>query len=457
MTATSINRPTGGVKLTDEQTHAVDLARKGDDVNIQAYAGTGKTATLVAIATALPGTVSYIAFNKAISHEASRKFPNKVDCRTAHSNAFRGMMAKGFDFERLSQIFSARHHLKNGSPVDKAIVDATLRAFFYSADPELTPDHLPSRGTADHLNAAKELWDEMSRPGSKIPLGHDAYFKLWALSEPKIRAGTILLDESQDSNPALLGVLRRQKAQIILAGDRHQQIYAWRGAEDASAYFPDFQRARLTKSFRFGEAIADQADRVLEALGEETPLRGNPDVISHVMDAGSADAVLCRTNSGVIAEVAALGGAHVLGGKQELARLVQDVQRVQSGQGGVTADLLGFRDWREVQDFAMTDEGAHLRGLCGMVSKHGVNGLYDALHLISERPRDDLPTVSTAHKAKGQEWPAVRIGQDFMPRTEDDGEPPELSDEERRLFYVGITRARKTLVIDPQILELFQS
>ncbi|MDH2406059.1 UvrD-helicase domain-containing protein [Bradyrhizobium sp. SSUT18] len=66
-----------------------------------------------------------------------------------------------------------------------------------------------------------------------MPLGHDGYLKLWALSSHAIAADFILLDEAQDTNPVVLDVLRKQPAQMIYVGDKYQQIYEWRGAVNA--------------------------------------------------------------------------------------------------------------------------------------------------------------------------------------------------------------------------------
>jgi ATP-dependent exoDNAse (exonuclease V) beta subunit len=53
--------------------------------------------------------------------------------------------------------------------------------------------------------------------------------------------------------------------------------------------------------------------------------------------------------------------------------------------------------------------------------------------------------VSTAHRAKGREWDTVQIGNDFPrpgeinPKT---GEERGVTDEEARLIYVAVTRAK---------------
>ena len=49
-------------ELTDEQKQCVETARCGKDLKIKAFAGSGKTSTLVAIAKELSGKGLYLAY-----------------------------------------------------------------------------------------------------------------------------------------------------------------------------------------------------------------------------------------------------------------------------------------------------------------------------------------------------------------------------------------------------------
>ena len=71
---------------------------------------------------------------------------------------------------------------------------------------------------------------------------------------------------------------------------------------------------------------------------------------------------------------------------------------------------------------------------------------------LAERGDDqDVVTLSTLHAAKGLEWPHVvlaGVNEGLLPfRSGDEDMTAERLEEERRLMYVGITRARSTLVI----------
>ena len=71
---------------------------------------------------------------------------------------------------------------------------------------------------------------------------------------------------------------------------------------------------------------------------------------------------------------------------------------------------------------------------------------------IAERGDDtDVVTLSTLHAAKGLEWPHVLlagVNEGSLPfASEADPVTPQRLEEERRLMYVGVTRARQTLAV----------
>jgi len=150
----------------------------------------------------------------------------------------------------------------------------------------------------DTLEQANQLWNRMMSPTNAMPLGHDGYLKVWSLARPRIAADFILLDEAQDTSAVVLNVFRSQDAQVVYVGDRHQQIYEWRGAINAMAEISGCEEASLTQLVLFGTKIAAAASSVLATLGETKPLRGTPAAQSTIVPTGVGNAVRQSGRSG---------------------------------------------------------------------------------------------------------------------------------------------------------------
>ena len=120
------------------------------------------------------------------------------------------------------------------------------------------------------------------------------------------------------------------------------------------------------------------------------------------------------------------------------------------------ANVLEFADWIARRcGGAAAGDGSGAVGEAATVLQ--VAQTISILHSIAERGDDaDVVTLSTLHAAKGLEWPHVMlagVNEGLLPfRAGDeagDGEPvaPQRVEEERRLMYVGVTRARHTLMV----------
>jgi hypothetical protein len=473
------------VVLTDEQANAVDQFAQSSSLKISAFAGTGKTSTLSAIAHSTQRSGLYLAFNKSIAAEARSKFPLTVDCRTTHSIAFRAAPAayKG-NTAKLTTSLHGNHVVQHlelqeisvGSTTLKPrslgfVTAKTIQRFCQSGDDELLAHHVPVTGKISQLHPdlqlefrnylcklSAHLWNRMVDPGSDLPLGHDGYLKLWSLSKPRLNYDFLLLDEAQDTNEAVLSVLRNQDSHLTLVGDRHQQIYEWRGAINAMASVDTDADSALTQSFRFGEQVASAATSILKLLGEERPLIGNPDRRTSICSAGEAGTVLCRTNAGVVSVVfESLNNGrrpHVVGGTAELLRMLEDVSRLKRKVPAESPEFFGFADWAEVESFSETEEGESLRSFVKIVSTRGEAALTERLRSVEREERFANLIVSTAHKAKGREWDSVKLFSDFEPRQTKDFPPKSVMNrEEARLLYVAATRARHLLVVPSRLAD----
>lgn len=456
------------MKPTQEQ--AQIIAWKGKQLVVTAFAGTGKTSTLEAYALANPQErMLYLAYNRAIREESERRFPFNVECRTFHQLAwpsfgrhFQARLATSLRVTDIARLLNTRHWLLARTAL------STLNTFLYSADGEISPLHLPDerdRGGLDAgkiFGAAQVVWHEMTRMDSLFPVTHDTYLKLYQLSAPDLGSkwDVILFDEAQDANPVTRQFVLSQPCRVILVGDRYQQIYRFRGAENAlvSPQLETADRLWLTNSFRFGPAVAGVANALLAEAGESRQVcgLGGEDLIARELPAYVAHyCVISRTVAGVIGaaltaslaekKVYWVGGmeGYRIGELEDLYWLSVDMpDRIQSPQ--LTRDYHDFEEYRSIakatkdpemgQGVRLLDMYFPLPMLLAVLKKQAVT-----------RETDADVTVVTAHRSKGLEWDAVRINDDFVDITDPLLNRREKEDE-LNLLYVSVTRARKVLV-----------
>ncbi len=274
------------------------------------------------------------------------------------------------------------------------------------------------------------------------------------------------MDEAQDMNPVLLGVLHTVECPVVYVGDPFQQIYEWRGAVNAMEAVASSRRVLLAQSFRFGPEIASAATKVLRTLGATEPLRGSSTVQSDLARV-RPDAILSRSNAGVIGNLlyCLKQGVRcaVVSGTRTLQRLLEDVLHVQQGRQAQTPELLGFQDWKDVMSFSRDPEGEHLRGLVNQVQEHGAEQMLTAITRCEQTEATAQVVCSTAHRAKGREWRHVHLDKDFEQgfvraargAGRSKAEVQADTDAEARLLYVGMTRASSGLSLPREIKKRF--
>lgn len=464
-------------KPTDEQSAVIDAFTTGSTLVVEAGAGCGKSTTLkMAANTRRSAKGIYIAYNRALADEAKRSFPSSVWCKTAHGLAF-GPVGKRYAHRLNGPRLPAREVakiLRINDPVKisdtmpmiapqqmaRLVMDAVAR-FCNSADARPEPWHVkPLNGIgAPEMRVLRDVvaplartaWADLTSIDGSLRFTHDCYLKIFQLSEPKLQCDFLLLDEAQDASPVMAAIFDRQThVQRIMVGDASQAIYQWRGAVDAMAKFQADARLTLTQSFRFGPAVADEANKWLETLDAPIRLCGFDPIESQLKPLAAPDAVLCRTNGEAVAQLlaAAENGrrAALVGGGNDIRKLAEAAITLKEGRGTDHPELFMFRTWGEVQDYTEHDSaGSDLRVFVRLIDSHGPETVIATVDRLVSEDRADV-TVSTAHKAKGREWLKVRIADDFRePKATEDNPEPEIPREDAMLAYVAVTRAQRVL------------
>jgi hypothetical protein len=483
----------GTVTPTAEQAECVALFATGEDLVIQAGAGTGKTSTLLLLAdqAATEGRKGqYTAYNKAIVEDVAKKIGGNVSANTMHSLAYRAI---GHQFrarlnaprQRASETAAIlglgslnvtvregeRNVTKNlAAGFLSGLVLGAVKSFCSSAERELTvamfryvdgldmPDDAGNRTFRNNdwlagqlLPFAQRAWADLTSTEGRLRMSHDIYLKMWQLGNPTINADFILLDEAQDADPVQVSIIEQQRkfgTQIVVVGDSQQVLYEWRGAVNALAQFEEMgaKVAYLSQSFRFGNAIAEVANDLLARLYADLRLRGYGPVASVVGPIAEPTAVLCRTNAGAVRTVlSALEDGtrtHLVGGGAQVVAFCEAALDLQAGRRTSFPELACFDSWAEVELYVTNDEqGADLKLMVKLINDFGAATIIDAL---ANQPREedaDL-VVSTAHKSKGRQWSRVQIANDFVPPKDPESEMPAS---ELRLLYVATTRAQHEL------------
>ncbi|HBZ9864419.1 TPA: UvrD-helicase domain-containing protein [Salmonella enterica subsp. houtenae] len=466
------------MSYSDTPEQAAVIAWKGERLVVSAFAGTGKTSTLRRYAEENPTErMLYVAYNRAIRDEAEQKFPFNVTCKTSHQLAW-PTVGKHYSHRLVNtlRLTDVARALNSRNWLQSRLVLDVLNRFMCSSSPQISAEHAPDAEDCKRLEpgqillSARKVWDMMSARQGDFPVTHDTYLKLYQLSKPNLssRYTTLLFDEAQDANPVTSAIVLNQTCRVVLVGDTHQQIYRFRGADNAmqSPQLEEADRLWLTHSFRFGPEVAQVANRLLALKGETRQItgKGGPNrVLQTVPRTFGHHAALHRSVCGVIRTALhwSLAGKKVfwVGGMEsykieDLLDLywfsIDMAERMQHDR--LTRE---YRDYNEYLQIAEDTGDVEMKQAIFILEQFFP--LPDRLNTLREQrvgvESDADITVCTAHRSKGLEWDRVSLHGDFA-----DILDPEMSeskrDDEINLLYVAATRARHTLITDPIMSEL---
>ena len=310
------------------------------------------------------------------------------------------------------------------------------------------------------------------------------------------------IDEYQDISPLQQRVINAwlgSRQEICVVGDPAQTIYSFAGATPVflntfTQRFPDAEVIRLTSGYRSTPEITLMANTVLRsaAMGQELVAQN---------DHGAKPTVAAyKDESAEIAGVVKDIGTFLSEGApaQEVAILARTNNQLNVIEKAIAAAGLPYQVRNNERFFDRTDVREFLKGVrtASVIPTEGVywldelrtlaqpfltgaaiDGIAGLLHLARELDADDsfapktlraylrevedrvqqnnpptMPvlTLATLHAAKGLEWERVfliGVSESILPFDSGNTGPENQNaiDEERRLFYVGITRAKKDL------------
>ncbi|XP_026723828.1 F-box DNA helicase 1 [Athene cunicularia] len=499
------------VKLTHEQQRILNhKIERGQIVKIIAFAGTGKTTTLIKYAEKFADlNFLYVTFNKAVADRGKTVFPRNVTCRTFHSLAY-GSVGKHYyekgklKFLKMSA-YSISFLIQNRKGQSLFIrgktVLQTLETFFASSDEEICEEHTPVWFKDTHgarklvsdiekeinVKEAREIWHNMKKLDGdvekKYKMTYDGYLKLWQLSKPQLSGyDAIFVDEAQDCTQAIMDIVLSQTCGVILVGDPHQKIYSFRGAINTLYTMPHTHVYYLTQSFRFGPEIAYVGATILDVckgIRNKTLVGGNQKGDVRGSMEGKIT-ILSRSNFNVFEDAVRLTGRerpikiHMIGG---LCRFgldrIHDIWKLsQPADERKKANLVikdsFIKKWEETEgfigfkDYAERVEDKDLEVKIALVEKYRERipelvQKIESSHVQQQAMADYI--IGTVHQAKGLEFDTVMIADDFVKVPCRSGDHQRITnfsiamypEDEWNLLYVAVTRAKKCLLMSKSL------
>ena len=487
------------MKFSDYQNNIFNEIENGSgSIMVDAVAGSGKTTTILHGLNKIPSSsdVIFMAFNKAIASELSRKVPQNVLACTYHSAGFRawnshtGRSRVKVDSRKVSNIIKKLAESKDitvserysyGAFVQKLVSHAKGAAVGIDDN----KDHIGVwRGLVSHFGLmladdlsvergiaiARKVFTRSRRQKLIVDFDDMIYLPLYHKARFQ-KYDYIFVDEFQDTNAAQSAIISRMmkgKTRVIFVGDPRQAIYGFRGADaDAAEKLAekfDCKRLPLSVSYRCGKAIVKEAQRYVPEI---EPFPGSID--GQVLDRPDfknkdfkyGDAILCRNNAPLVKKAYALisqGVSVDFLGRDLGAGLKMLIKNLRKGN-----DIDKLEDslisWREKEVARhIKQENEHLiqsvddKFECINVfisnlsmSDYTVDALVRNIDNLFSNNGNAKVTLATVHASKGREWDRVFILDRFLMPSRWAKKEWQMA-QEVNLQYVATTRAKKTLI-----------
>src|SRR5438309_106117 len=218
-----------------------------------------------------------------------------------------------------------------------------------------------------------------------------------------------------------------------------------------------YERREVKDALAYLRAVINPTDEVSLKRIVNVPKRGVGDTSLGRIDAWAASHGATFDEALDHAEQAGVHG-RALTGIRELVDLLENLRAVDDGPRVVLEAILDRTGYAaELEAMRSLEAQGRLENLAELVGVAGehetIETFLEAVSLVADQDEltddDSSVVLMTLHTAKGLEFPTVFIiGMEdgVFPHLRSLGEPDEL-EEERRLCYVGITRARRRLAL----------
>ena len=485
------------IKPTQEQDRIFKFTvKRPENILIKAYAGAGKTTTIVEAVKLLPVEKStmFLAFNKHIQEELKTKLPEHVRCYTTYGlgvSAIKRKYGDRIQFDEFkadkiilkkSKSWGLQEEMRSEEEVSIYLNNmkklCNLCRLTLTTKPEFVgyvADRydIPLHKTQDIKRALKVL-DFMTTDRKTYDFTDMIFLPAIDNSIWFFPQDYVFVDEVQDLNRCQIRiiekVLKKDKTtkkilgRLIAVGDFHQGIYGFNAADEKSFQwfekFPNTKVLPLSVSFRCSKAVIAKAQEVvpdIKALPDapEGSVRDG-DVLT---EARSGDFVLCRKTMPLVQlffEFLTQRKKAIIKGSDIGVHLIELIGKINNIEKLVTfweTELSDFKKDLKRQGILNPTDHSGYSALEDKVTTllflaKISDSILDLKYKIKSIFTDEIQGIvlSTVHKIKGLEADRVFIVRpDILPMQT---AKAWQHIQEKNLEYVAYTRAKVDLIFD---------
>jgi len=454
-----------------------------NDLLIQAVAGSGKTFTITELSYQSKGKTLFLAFNKNIAEEISKKVPGYVNAMTLHSLGCKSITNK-FGNVKINPNKTYGFIIKNIGKWDVPAKEKGQVFFIVSRLVDLYRltlcNDVPSlekvamdlgiNFTAKHIEYTQIILKQLERYNrmpQEIDFTDMIYLPATSVRYELPRYDNVFIDECQDLNNAQHTLVDRltKRSRVVFVGDEYQAIYGFAGANSQS-----FERLRekrgikempLSVCYRCPIAVIEKARNIypmIEQFDQAVDGYAGP---GEIAEAEEGDMVICRNLKPLISIYFNLivdnKKAYIKGKDigQNLIRMIKPYEKdtlYQMSQGLIeelktVEKELSSRGISNPKKHPSYEKVSERVGAI-MIISNKYNTVPAIIKLLEEMFKDDAREgvmLSTIHKAKGLEADNVFfVNKHLIPSKY--AETQEQLEQENNLLYVATTRAKQRLV-----------
>jgi DNA helicase-2/ATP-dependent DNA helicase PcrA len=472
---------------------------------ITAVAGSGKTTTIVEALGHVPYGCKtlFVAFNKSIANELAKRAPKTVEVSTLHSYGLKtitkslgrlringdrvdhmirvmysqrelslvgaleklamAMNVKNpddlFTFEMRRDLTKTVSLAKGSLASDEADIDAILDGYGIEMTEEIVRKAFIEDALKIMIRCANVSADNEDDLDGQIDFDDMIWLPI-VRDLKQTKFDRVFVDETQDLNPAQIEMTMRAVrpgGRICAVGDPRQAIYGFRGA-DSAAVTNVITRLNakvlpLSVCYRCCKSVIREAQEIVPeiewASNAEEGEVNDASVKDLIKNARPGDFVLSRTNAPLISLCLRFlkeGRRANIQGRDIGASLASFVRRSKKKTIKELCDYV--EKWRDDECARLAAKNRNTQSVedraeCILALAEGEESVDAVIRniegLFADADDKNTITLSTTHKAKGLERERAWVLQSTYMRRP--------AEEERFLYYVAITRAKRSLFL----------